>query len=401
MIAVTSSGRSFRALATYLRRGLSGEEWDRVAWTSARHLPTDEPELAATFMRATAEQSTRVTLPVYHLAISFDHADVVSRVQMEEVADAVLHRLGLSQHQALLVAHQDRTHAHVHLLVNRVHPDTGKAWERWKDRPVIEQVLREYEQRLGLRQVNGRLAPIPGREVPDRIAAHGLTSGEARSRARQASPLFVEQMRALAPALRAATTWQAWETTLAQQGLQAIPRGQGLVISDGVQYCKASRIARECSKTALERRFGLSYAARHTAPSVGSVEALAVAIRQYETATSLTRDQYAATAAQSLRQATLVTSSPQDRVAHQAAQDDARVATRHVRHLDQVRRAIPAVASLERLITQGIHQLTPEELQQLRRLLTPPQQAAAQAVHQRMRQMRRSVVLGRDDGIAR
>lgn len=153
MIAVSSSGKSFRALAWYLSNGRSGEEQDRVAWAVGRNLPTNDPELAATFMRATASRSDRVEKPVYHLALSFDPGDSVDREAMEGVAARVLDRLGLAEHQAVIVAHRDRGHAHVHVLVNRVHPETGKAWERWQDRPVIQEVLREEERALGLRQV--------------------------------------------------------------------------------------------------------------------------------------------------------------------------------------------------------------------------------------------------------
>lgn len=164
MIAVSSSGRSFRALATYLAAGRSGEERDRVAWSAGRNLPTNDPELAAKFMRATAAQSDRVEKPVYHIALSFDPSDAVDRATMERVADRVLERLGLTEHQAVIVAHRDREHAHVHILVNRVHPETGLAWERWKDQPLIQRVLREEERALGLRQVTGTLAPSPERE---------------------------------------------------------------------------------------------------------------------------------------------------------------------------------------------------------------------------------------------
>ena len=159
MIAVSSSGRSFRGLARYLVAGRGGEERDRVAWSAGRNLPTDEPELAAKFMRATAAQSDRVEKPVYHIALSFDPNDRVDRATMERVADRVLERLGLAEHQAVIVAHRDREHAHVHVLVNRVHPETGIAWERWKDQPLIQQVLREEERALGLREVAGTLAP--------------------------------------------------------------------------------------------------------------------------------------------------------------------------------------------------------------------------------------------------
>ncbi len=79
MIAVSSKGQSFRSLARYLTVGRDGDAADRVAWTSARNLPTDDPALAARLMGATAALSDRVQKPVYHLVVSFDPADQVDR----------------------------------------------------------------------------------------------------------------------------------------------------------------------------------------------------------------------------------------------------------------------------------------------------------------------------------
>jgi hypothetical protein len=160
MIAISSSGKTFQALAAYLANGRTGEEQDRVAWAASRNLPTSDPELGARFMRATAARSDRIQKPVYHVALSFDPSDSVDRAKMERVADRLLDRLGLAEHQTVIVAHRDRAHSHLHLLVNRVHPETGKAWERWKDQPAIQQVLREEERALGLREVPGSLASI-------------------------------------------------------------------------------------------------------------------------------------------------------------------------------------------------------------------------------------------------
>lgn len=167
MIAMSSSSRSFESLGTYLVAGRSGLERDRVAWSVSRNLPTDDPELAARIMRATAAQNVRVDKPVYHLALSFDPTDVVDRAAMERVADRVLAALRLEEHQVVIVAHKDRGHPHVHLLVNRVHPETGRVWSRWQDQRVVQQVLRDEERALGLRQVQGTLALRP--DVIERI----------------------------------------------------------------------------------------------------------------------------------------------------------------------------------------------------------------------------------------
>jgi hypothetical protein len=153
MIGVSSSGRSFKALGRYLVQGRNREAEGRVAWSSGRNLPTADPELAAKIMRATAAQNVRTSQPVYHLVLSFDPRDQVSREHMERIADRVLGELRLREHQALIVAHADREHAHMHLLINRVHPETGKMWDRWQDYPRVQRVLREEERALGLRAV--------------------------------------------------------------------------------------------------------------------------------------------------------------------------------------------------------------------------------------------------------
>jgi hypothetical protein len=164
MIAVSASSRNFAALGKYLVVGRDRVEVGRVAWTSGRNLPTDDPELAAKIMRATASQNVRVSQPVYHLALSFDPRDVVDRAAMERVADRVLAELKLQQHQTIIVAHADRAHPHMHMLVNRVHPETGKVWDRWQDYPAVQRVLREEERALGLRAVERVVERPHGRQ---------------------------------------------------------------------------------------------------------------------------------------------------------------------------------------------------------------------------------------------
>ena len=164
MIGVSSSSRSFKSLGNYLVVGRGGEEPNRVAWSTARNLPTDDPQLAAKIMRATAAQNVRVDQPVYHLALSFDPRDAVDRQQMERVADRVLVELGLRDYQCLIVAHGDRQHPHLHILINRVHPLSHKAWDRWQDYPIVQRVLRDEERALGLHQLDVG-AEKPGKNI--------------------------------------------------------------------------------------------------------------------------------------------------------------------------------------------------------------------------------------------
>jgi hypothetical protein len=255
MIAVSSSSARFGKLVHYLEHGHNGTAVDRVAWTSARNLVDPEPAIAAQIMQATAASNPRATEPVYHMAISFHPEDTVTRPMMERVADRLLTELGLTGHQTLIVAHKDRQHAHFHLVVNRIHPHTTRAWDRWQDYVTTQRVLRQEERELGIREVRGRLHQLPGQQPPERTAA---TAGEYRNYEKTGETPLIGQARAHLAHYRAATTWPELETRLAAHGLRLERKGQGLVITDGEREAKASRIARDFSFASLQARLGPS-----------------------------------------------------------------------------------------------------------------------------------------------
>jgi hypothetical protein len=238
----------------YLEVGRSGREYDRVDWTASRNLcDIDDPEIGGRLMEATAEQSLRIQKPAYHVSVAFDPNDPVDRPRMELVADRVLRDLGLREHQAMFVAHRDREHAHVHIVVNRVHPETGVAWERCQDQPKIERTLRGMEREMGLREVPGRLYRAPGHELAQRALE---TSGERHARERTHEMSFAEKVREHLPELRQARSWEDLADRLAERGLKIEPKGQGIVITDGgEQQVRASRVARDLSVNRLEQKF--------------------------------------------------------------------------------------------------------------------------------------------------
>ncbi len=96
-------------------------------WTDTRWLGADQAKEVAREMHVSAQVSSRCEKPVYHVSLSFDKEDAPSRAQMEAMCNTVLRDLGLEDHQAFLVAHSDTAHLHVHMMVNRVHPETGRA----------------------------------------------------------------------------------------------------------------------------------------------------------------------------------------------------------------------------------------------------------------------------------
>ena len=391
MIAVSSSGKSFRALAAYLARGRSGDEPDRVAWSTSRNLPTADPELAAVFMRATAGQSDRVEKPVYHIALSFDPGDQVDRATMERVAGRVLDRLGLAEYQAVVVSHRDRGHAHVHILVNRVHPETGKAWERWQDQPTIQQVLREEEQELGLRKVEPSLSPRethaqePGGRVGRLVQ---MVKSYERvielARARDAAQLVVSAGRVRSADLAAAAERARNAEATFRQVLAAVYRNPQLARSafgkhvDQQGLIAAAKILRERPErfgqlltVERSRAFGLvriadDAQARHLARAAAVKGREAVEAARMETDLAVGRR---------------ATPAEIESVVAQARQLSAEL------------ERLPRRRQLEHQIGRAMGRLLPKELERLRLVATAPQLAVAH----RLRTAVRDVVLGREE----
>jgi hypothetical protein len=230
------------------------------AWVELRNLAGEDPERAAAEMRATASQNPRVRQPVYHLVLSPAPEDRLERRDWRELAERVLGELGLAEHQAVLALHTDTGLPHLHLAVNRVHPETLRAWDRWQDRPRIEKVLRGIEREWGLRRVPGRLAEVERGEVAPRKGP-GLTPGQrAQVRHRATEPQVVVWRRELRPDFEAARSWSDLAVRLQVNGVHLQARGRGLVVTGGEVYVKASSLGREYSRGRLEERFGQGFA---------------------------------------------------------------------------------------------------------------------------------------------
>jgi hypothetical protein len=214
-------------------------------------------------MRGTANQNLRVQKPVYHLSLAADPGDRLSRQQWDQVVGRVLKDLGLHEHQALVVAHRDTAHPHVHVMVNRVHPENLRVWDNSHDWRRIEKSLRRLERDLGLREVPGHHGRLPGQEPPDRTT--GRRPGEVQEERRTGQEAFQERARReLRQPFQESSSWAELEGRLREHGVWLEKRGRGLVVTDGDRSIQASRILRSGSIHRLEARFGVPFSEYQT-----------------------------------------------------------------------------------------------------------------------------------------
>ena len=173
---INGLGRSFAGVAAYCLHDApepddrSPETSERVAWTDTRNLPTIQTERAARLMAATAKAAPdlkrlagatrggrKLAKPVLHYSLSWAQDETPDRREMSRAVDGSLEALGLEGHEALIVAHDDTRHPHVHVVANRVDPETGKAAKLGNSKLRLSRWAEGYERDQGRIRVERRV----------------------------------------------------------------------------------------------------------------------------------------------------------------------------------------------------------------------------------------------------
>ena len=255
MIGEAQTGTGFGGLARYLATGKRGDCPQRVEWSEARNLPTTDHELYPAMMRATARLSRRVQDPVFHFSVSWPVDERLGQTAMASIADRTLSDLGLSDHQSVIVCHNDTEHPHIHVMVNRVHPETGKAWAKWRYKTRLERSLKTQERELGLQHVPGRLSRLLS--FKERLKRSGEGGFDVNTFIAWGKDKIVELRQFIRPHFSDAASWHDLEDRVGARGLAIHTKGQGLIFSDGEHFAKLSELGGKKHRLAmLEARFG-------------------------------------------------------------------------------------------------------------------------------------------------
>jgi hypothetical protein len=246
MIAKTKTGVSFRGLANYL------EQEKKIAFKETRNLTGDHKDHYVRMMEESASLSSRTEQPVYHMSLSYSPKDNPSKAQMLEDAGQVLEKMGLDEHQAVIVAHNDEKYKHLHIMANRVHPVEGKAWERWNDWDRVRPILRDIEKQRGYVPVHDH----------NWAKGKGLTNGEIHQWKKHGldnAPLKIKaEFYDFKGGFEQAESWKDIESFLKEADCRITPKGRGGVIEDRAtgKQLKLSRVDRRFSFGELQKQHG-------------------------------------------------------------------------------------------------------------------------------------------------
>ncbi len=112
-------------------------------------------DTAADEFRAVVVES-RATNPYVHLVLSWRDGEHPTNAQAFEAGRNALGALRLEEHQYVMAVHRGETgNDHLHIAVNRVHPETHRTQHLSKSYYELDRAMREIELRQGWARDNG------------------------------------------------------------------------------------------------------------------------------------------------------------------------------------------------------------------------------------------------------
>lgn len=256
---------SFSGLVKYLCNQQNKQE--RVGKVRLSNCNSLDPIWAVQEVLATQDKNQRATGDkTYHMLISFAPGENPSPQVLREIEDRVALSIGFKEHQRISVVHHDTDNLHIHVAINKIHPQTFNMIEPYRAYKTFAEVASQLEIELGLQITNHQTRKNHSENLADDMERHsGIES------------LINWMKRHCKEKIEAARSWKEIHSILAEHGLMMRIKANGFVFCN-VQgmAVKASSISRSFSKKNLESKLG------YFVPSYSKGSAPASNVYRYE-----------------------------------------------------------------------------------------------------------------------
>ena len=204
MIAtVHKGGGSFKGVVDYClsegrarddeRNERGDDKAGRVAWSETRNVAAEDPRQAARVMAATASRSEELKQlagvkaggralekPVCHYSLSWGKDEKPNLQEMGRAVAESLEKMGLADRQAVMIAHRDTEHPHVHVVVNRVSVEDGRAAKLGNSYLKLSRWAEGYEREQGRIRCTQRVENNAGRDRREWVRCASMKPGRYR-----------------------------------------------------------------------------------------------------------------------------------------------------------------------------------------------------------------------------
>ena len=122
---------SFSGLVKYLCNEQNKQE--RVGKVRLSNCNSIDPIWAVQEVSATQAKNQRAMGDkTYHMLISFASGENPSDQALREIEESVASSIGFKEHQRISVVHHDTDNLHIHVAINKIHPQTFNMIEPYR-----------------------------------------------------------------------------------------------------------------------------------------------------------------------------------------------------------------------------------------------------------------------------
>ena len=261
-----SAGKATRIgnLADYIREPGQDNPGEKCLYAGARGFIMDDPDSQTAEMIALSQEAVRSKDTINHYVLSWREGEQPSPEQVEEAVSIFMDELGWKEHQAIYGLHKDTDNIHLHIAINRVHPETLKIVEKNRgfDIELGHRAIALIEHAQGWqREQNGRYQVLENGELarghhdPDKPREPDRRKQDMENRTGEKSAQRVA-IESGAEIIKRAQTWEQLHRELAAEGMRYEKTGSGATVFVGDVPVKASDVDRNASLGKMQKRLG-------------------------------------------------------------------------------------------------------------------------------------------------
>ncbi|SEQ47114.1 TraI/MobA(P) family conjugative relaxase [Nitrosomonas ureae] len=247
---------NYSALIKYLTDPQDKSE--RISQIKTSNCYSDDVTVALLEIQNTQEMNKRAKSDkTCHLVLSFPEGERLPLSDLNAIEERFCNVLGFTGHQRFSVVHDDTNNLHIHIAINKIHPQNLTIHNPYYDYIKVAKLCEQIEQEYGLTQVNHETVSDKASRVAHEIETRTGVESLLGWIKREVLTEIIDE-----------DNWQDLHKVLARHGLTIKERGNGfvLVANNGVAV-KASSVDRSLSKGNLTQRLGAFIPGEHSAKS--------------------------------------------------------------------------------------------------------------------------------------
>jgi hypothetical protein len=235
----------FAGLVKYINDAQSKQE--RVRHVCITNCHSEQAEIAVLEVLNTQAQNKRSAADkTYHLIVSFRAGEFPDNTILKAIEERICAGLGFAVHQRIRVVHSDTDNLHMHIAINKIHPERHTIHEPFNAYHTLGKLCDKLENEYGLEKDNHKASKVGSENRADDMERHAAVES-----------LIGWIKRECKAQMHEAASWKALHEVLQRHGLHIHERANGLVITtENGTSVKVSSVDRQFSKPHLETRLG-------------------------------------------------------------------------------------------------------------------------------------------------